>query len=396
MGWCRRSRPAPVASVPPVTRGGRHAPVPPSIQGGEAAHASAVAVANGRAYVRVGDYESGSDALLAYATGSFQSPALWQAPAGCGSTSPTVHLGIVFVGSSACRPSGDDGGVRAVDAASGQLLWYSHQLGIGEGAEDAGNVAATSGAVYVSIYANTVYGGDNALLSLDARTGAVRWQVAGVFGDPAVAGGRVLVGAANGQLQARSAATGALLWSRPGDPGWGSPTVTGGVVYALGTENGATRLFARRADTGALRWKRALSGQLTGAWLAVAGGRVLATTSAGISAFDPASGTPPLERGRHRSVVTGGRQRAGVRRAGPGHRRLASVRRGAALGLRDSRLRGAGGLGRPPLRLGHHPGGRRAGDLRGPVRPQVTGTVSGTPNLRQYCLPDSGRVRMGS
>ena len=249
-------------------------------------------MANGRAYVRVGDYESGSDALLAYATGSFQSPALWQAPAGCGSTSPTVHLGIVFVGSSACRPSGDDGGVRAVDAASGQLLWYSHQLGIGEGAEDAGNVAATSGAVYVSIYANTVYGGDNALLSLDARTGAVRWQVAGVFGDPAVAGGRVLVGAANGQLQARSAATGALLWSRPGDPGWGSPTVTGGVVYALGTENGATRLFARRADTGALRWKRALSGQLTGAWLAVAGGRVLATTNAGISAFDAASGTP--------------------------------------------------------------------------------------------------------
>jgi hypothetical protein len=27
---------------------------------------------------------------------------------------------------------------------------------------------------------------------------------------------------------------------------------------------------------------------------------------------------------------------------------------------------------------------------------QVTGTVSGTPNLRQYCLPASGRVRIGS
>ena len=27
---------------------------------------------------------------------------------------------------------------------------------------------------------------------------------------------------------------------------------------------------------------------------------------------------------------------------------------------------------------------------------QVTGTVSGTPNLRQYCLPVSGRVRIGS
>jgi outer membrane protein assembly factor BamB len=263
----------------------------PTLGGRNAAHASAVAVANGRAYVQVGDYESGSDALLAYDPASFGSPARWQQPSGCGSTSPTVHLGIVFVGSIACRPSGDDGGVRALDGATGQLLWYSHSLGIGNGTEDAGNVAATDGAVYFSGYANAVYGGDNALLSLDARTGAVRWQTAGVFGDPAVAGGRVLVGA-GGQLQARSAATGALLWSRAGGTSLGSPTVTGGVVYALGTENGAPRLFARRADNGALRWKRPLGGQLTGAWLAVAGGRVLATTSAGISAFDAATGAP--------------------------------------------------------------------------------------------------------
>ena len=42
--------------------------------------------------------------------------------------------------------------------------------------------------------------------------------------------------------------------------------MTGGVVDSLGTENGASRLFARRADTGALVWKRPLPGQLTGAW----------------------------------------------------------------------------------------------------------------------------------
>ena len=98
-----------------------------------------------------------------------------------------------------------------------------------------------------------VSGWDGWVWCLDARTGAVRWQVAGAFGDPAVAGGRVFVGA-GGQLQARSAATGALLWSRAGGTSLGSPTVTGGVVYALGTENGAPRLFARRADNGALRW----------------------------------------------------------------------------------------------------------------------------------------------
>jgi hypothetical protein len=55
-------------------------------------------VANGRANVQVGDYESGSDALLAYDPASFGSPARRQQPSGCGSTSPTVHLGIVFVG----------------------------------------------------------------------------------------------------------------------------------------------------------------------------------------------------------------------------------------------------------------------------------------------------------
>ena len=208
-----------------------------------ASHASGVAVANGRVYVQVGEYEGGSSALLAYDAGSFRSPALWQPRSGCASRSPTVHLGIVFVGSVACRPSGDDGGVRAFDAVTGQQLWYSHLLGIGEGAEDAGNVAATSGAVYFGIHANAAYGGEDALLSLDARTGTVRWQVAGVFGDPAVAGGRVFAGTADGQLQARSAATGALLWSRPGASLLGAPSVTGGVVYALGTENGYNYAF---------------------------------------------------------------------------------------------------------------------------------------------------------
>jgi outer membrane protein assembly factor BamB len=262
----------------------------PTPGGASAEQASAVAVANGRAYVQAGNYDGGTSALLALGTGSFGSPPAWQPRSGCGAASPTVHLGIVLVGSFACRPSGDDGGVRAFDGTTGQLLWYSHLLGIGNGTEDAGNVAATGGAVYFSIYANAAYGGDQGLLSLDARTGAVRWQVAGFFGDPAVAGGRVFAGTAGGQLQARSAATGALLWSRPDGTLQSAPSVTGGMVYALGTENGAARLFARRADTGALAWKKALPGTLGFAWPAVAGGKVLAVTSAGISTFDAASG----------------------------------------------------------------------------------------------------------
>jgi len=261
--------------------------VPTFGAGATFAHGSGVAVAGGRAYVQVGDFESGTSALLAYDTGAFQSPPLWQQRSGCNNASPTVHLSIVFVGAIACRPSGDDGGVRAFDAASGRQLWYSQELGIGNGTEDASNVAATSGAVYFSLYENAVYGGDNALMSLDARNGAVRWRAPGVFGAPAVAGGRVFAGA-GANLQARSASTGALLWSRPGGSFGVLPAVTGGVVYSIGLENGAWRLFARSVDTGALRWKRALPGS---GGLAVAGGRVVVATGSGLRAVDAATGS---------------------------------------------------------------------------------------------------------
>jgi outer membrane protein assembly factor BamB len=262
--------------------------VPTFGAGATFAHASGVAVAGGRAYVQVGDFESGTSALLAYATGAFRSPPLWEQRSGCDNASPTVHLSIVFVGAIACRPSGDDGGVRAFDAATGRLLWYSQELGIGNGTEDASNVAATSGAVYFSLYENAVYGGDNALMSLDARTGAVRWQVPGVFGGPAVAGGRVFAGI-GANLQARSSSTGALLWSRPGGTLGVMPAVTGGLVYSIGLENGAWMLFARSVSNGALRWKKALPGS---GGLAVAGGRVVVATGSGLRAVDAATGAP--------------------------------------------------------------------------------------------------------
>jgi outer membrane protein assembly factor BamB len=260
--------------------------------------AGGVAVANGFAYVQAWD-ETGSPRLLAYRPGSFQSAEVWRSQQGktCGNRSPTVHLEIVFVGSIACRPSSQDGGVFAYDGASGRLVWsftFDPAGGV-DTVGDAGNVAATNGAVYFRTYDSLLggdQGNDNHLWALDARTGAVRWHVEGAvgnyFGDPAVAGGRLFVGTAAG-LEARSTAIGALLWSRPGAAAGSAPAVTGGVVYSTGLENGAWKLFARRVDTGALRWSRALSGN---AGLAVAGGRVLAATSAGLSAFDAASGVP--------------------------------------------------------------------------------------------------------
>jgi outer membrane protein assembly factor BamB len=271
--------------------GARQLPLVGVPAGGPAVDATGLAVANGHAYVNAWGGEGTSGTLIAYRVNGLQEA--WRQRTGCYSASPTVHLGVVFLGSIACRPSGDDGGVYALDGTTGQRLWYSQEL-VGQGQEDASNVVATSGAVYFSIYPNAVYGGDSALLSLDARTGAVRWQVAGLFGTPAVAGGRVFVGGPSG-LEARSASTGALLWTRA--PGGGpAPAVANGVVYVTGTENGVFKLFAYAATNGALRWARTLSGQNTFRWLAVAGGRVLVTTSAGLAAYDAASGAPRWSR----------------------------------------------------------------------------------------------------
>ena len=275
------------SSVGRLRLGARQTPLVGVPGGSPAVEATGVVVANGHAYVNAWGGEGTSGTLIAYRVSGLQEA--WRQRTGCYSASPTVHLGIVFLGSIACRPSGDDGGVYALDGATGQRLWYSQEL-IGQGEEDASEVVATNGAVYFSIQANAVYGGDDAVLSLDARTGAVRWQVAGYFGTPAVAGGRVFVNSSAG-LQARSATTGALLWTRtPGGSRWVGPAVSNGVVYVTGTENGVFKLFAYAATNGALRWMRTLSGSGYG-WLAVAGGRVLVATSSGLHAYDAASGT---------------------------------------------------------------------------------------------------------
>jgi outer membrane protein assembly factor BamB len=264
---------------------------------GEFQHSTGgVVVANGLAYVQAWD-ETGNPRLLAYQTSSLQK--VWRSQEGrtCGNRSPTVHLGIVFVGSRSCRPSTQNGGVFAFDGATGQLLWSFtfDPAQVVDTVGDAGNVAASNGVVYFRTYDSLLgsqEGNDNNLWALDARTGAIRWHVQGAlgayFGDPAVAGGRVFVGTATGRLQARSTATGALLWSRLGATAGTVPAVTGGVVYSTGLENGAWKLFARSVDTGALRWRRALP---SGAGLAVSGGRVVAATSAGLRAFDAVTGT---------------------------------------------------------------------------------------------------------
>jgi hypothetical protein len=60
--------------------------------------------------------------LLAYRTGCFQSAEVWRSQQGktCGNRSPTVHLGIVFVGSIAFRTYGS---LLGSDQGNDNNLW---------------------------------------------------------------------------------------------------------------------------------------------------------------------------------------------------------------------------------------------------------------------------------
>ncbi|MBK7769757.1 MAG: PQQ-binding-like beta-propeller repeat protein [bacterium] len=159
-------------------------------------------------------------------------------------SSPAVSDGLVFFGAG-------DGGVYAVEAATGVLQW----------AFRTGNVvhaspAVAGGIVYVGSWDSRVY-------ALEARTGVLKWSFqAGL--DPAihnqegfqsscaVAGGVVYVGCRDAHVYALDAATGARLWDYPTGKSWviGTPAVRDGIVYA-GTSD-SSRFFALDATTGRL------------------------------------------------------------------------------------------------------------------------------------------------
>lgn len=162
-------------------------------------------------------------------------------------SSPAVADGLVFFGTG-------DGGIHAVDAATGVLQW-THRAGDVVHASP----AVAGGVVYVGSWDSRVY-------ALDARTGALRWTFQagtdpaihnqeGFQSSCAVAGGTVYVGCRDAHVYALDAATGQARWDYPTGMSWviGTPAVRDGVVYA-GTSDTA-RFLALDAATGRLRFE---------------------------------------------------------------------------------------------------------------------------------------------
>jgi outer membrane protein assembly factor BamB len=176
-------------------------------------------------------------------------------------SSPAVAAGVVYAGSA-------DGGLYAVEAATGKLRWRF---------DAHGGVNSSPAVDGSSVYAVSL---DGNLYAVDAATGKQRWAFAtkgehrftapGVLGahpsselmpdpwdfylsSPTVAAGLVYFGSGDGNIYAVDASTGALRWSfKTGDVVHSSPTISGGVLYAGSWD---TNFYALNAATGELKWK---------------------------------------------------------------------------------------------------------------------------------------------
>ncbi len=118
--------------------------------------------------------------------------------------------------------------------------------------------AITGGRVYVSTGAG--------IQALSASTGAVLWTKATTdyfYGSPAVVGGVVYIGGASGTVYALNASNGATIWTRPfaSQFFYASPLVAGGVVY-IATYGGV--VYALKASNGTTAWSYSITGNFDG------------------------------------------------------------------------------------------------------------------------------------
>ena len=217
---------------------------------------SSPAVANGTVYVGSGD---GQLYALQLATGDRK----WRYDAGSAvGSSPAVGGGLVYA-------TARDGSIFAVEGSTGTRRWRlttRPDLPLPWGHESGDYFLSSPAYVDGTI---VVGAGDGGVYALDAATGKQRWraQTEGrVRASPAVANGRVYAASFDGRVYCFDLTTGALRWRydtegvglRSGSYGFdrrsiqSSPAVADGVVY-VGARDGF--LYAIDADSGTLRWR---------------------------------------------------------------------------------------------------------------------------------------------
>lgn len=217
---------------------------------------------------------------------------VWSVDAGTGSSSsgrlsavPLVDQGKVFTLDAA-------GNVSAFSASSGAKVWSADLTPENESSREGfgGGLAIEGG----TLYATTGYG---TVVAINPSSGAIQWTKAlgePIRNSPTVSGGKVFFVSTDNNLYALSASTGERLWKSRGLPqsatllSNASPAVAGGIVVAPFP---AGDVVAYQTSSGKAAWRDSLS-------------RTSETNAGGILA-DPAR--PVVDRGVVYAVSHGGR-----------------------------------------------------------------------------------------
>jgi outer membrane protein assembly factor BamB len=187
----------------------------------------------------------------------------WKVPVGLGHASPILAGGRVYV----FTREGEQEVVRALDAATGRLVWrqaYAAPYTVNPAA--AGHGPGPKSTPVLAEGRLFTFGISGILSAWDAATGRLVWRKEGgaspTYGtalSPVVDQGKLIahVGTdSSGALTAFDAATGAVRWAWKKDgPGYASPVVgvLGGTRQVVTQTTGF--LVGLAADTGALLWK---------------------------------------------------------------------------------------------------------------------------------------------
>lgn len=263
----------------------------------------------------------------------------WRASLGTptGYASPTVAEGTVYaVG------TGNPGGIRAFDAATGDQVWHADTREYATGAPTVANgtvyvggwgqrfyavdaadgsevwtaetghyvggsaPTVVDGAVYVGTngYGPLVTSGDDedafepcAVIAFDAESGDERWRYDGfgrkeqIDGAPAVADGRVFVGSDERGVTAVDAATGEREWRASVGSVLTAPAVRDGTVYAA--VHGSQAVVALDAETGEREWTTSVPGSNKKGSPAVTEDAVFVLGTRMVGCFDDCEDAPP-------------------------------------------------------------------------------------------------------
>lgn len=231
---------------------------------------------------------------------------LWRKTIGSpGSESSPLFVGEKIIFGCQC------GSVYALNRKTGKELWRTETAG-----EVKGAVAYNDGTVFGSNY-----GGE--FFALNASNGAKKWStpiIGGAFGrgggaysTPAVAYGRVYVGAFDGRVYSLDEDTGEVAWTfSTGAEVYPGPAVADvpGAPPAVYIGSRDSKAYALNAKTGNLLWQKNIGGQITGS-AAVIGTTVYFarnTDAGGTFGFDAATGKQVYQNdlGRYNPAITDG------------------------------------------------------------------------------------------